>query len=227
MIDQLFDIVTHLNDRLATWTSEYGNWMYGILFLIIFCETGLVVAPFLPGDSLLFAAGAVAANPNGGLALPVLLVLLPLAAITGDNLNYWIGRFIGPKVFKKESSWFFSTKNLFRTQAFYDKHGRKTVVLARFIPIVRTFAPFVAGVGKMDYMKFFLYGIIGAFLWVGICCGAGYLFAGNKFVQEHFEIVILAIIGLSLLPAAVTWIAAVAKNRRNRKRLALSPKAGE
>ncbi len=217
MIDQFFDIVTHLNERLAQWTAMYGNWMYGILFLIIFCETGLVVAPFLPGDSLLFAAGAVSANPKSHLTLPVLLVLLPLAAILGDNLNYWIGRFIGPKVFKKESSWFFSVKNLHRTQAFYDKHGRKTVVLARFVPIVRTFAPFVAGVGKMEYLKFFLYGVIGAFLWVGICCTAGYLFAGNAFVQDHFEIVILGIIGISLLPAIITWVASMMKSRRERR----------
>ena len=178
LIEHIHQLIDDPNEVLTQWAVAYAGWIYGILFLIIFCETGLVVAPFLPGDSLLLAAGIVAAKP-GGLELWVLLIILPIAAVLGDNLNYFIGRAVGPRVFRKEGSRWFSTKTLVRTQAFYDKHGPKTVVLARFVPLVRTFAPFVAGVGRMYYPRFMVFGVIGAFLWVLVCCGAGALLDGD------------------------------------------------
>lgn len=201
-----------LDKTLELWATEYQGWIYGILFLIIFCETGLVVMPFLPGDSLLFAAGVLATK--GNMSLPILLAILPLAAILGDNLNYFIGRKLGPKVFSKEGSRWFSTKTLAKTQLFYDKHGTKTVMLARFIPLVRTFAPFVAGVGKMYYPRFMIFGIIGAFVWVVVCCGAGFLLADNSMVKEHFELVVLAIIGISLMPPLIGWLGGVLKEKK-------------
>lgn len=213
MIQQFLDTFQHLDTTLNQWATEYAGWIYGILFLIIFCETGLVVAPFLPGDSLLFAAGVVATK--GKMALWVLLILLPIAAILGDNLNYFIGRYLGPKVFKKEGSRWFSVKTLNKTQAFYDKHGPKTVVLARFIPLVRTFAPFVAGVGRMYYPRFMVFGVIGAFLWVFVCCSAGYMLADISWVKEHFELVVLAIIGISLLPPVIGWLNGVLKEKKS------------
>ncbi|MBP7950404.1 MAG: DedA family protein [Verrucomicrobiales bacterium] len=206
---QVWDIIANLQDHLEEWTGRYGALIYLILFLIIFCETGLVVMPFLPGDSLLFAAGALCAPSVGKLNLLILGALLPLAAILGDNLNYWIGRFLGPKVFKRQKSLFFNTEILHKTQAFYAKHGRKMVVLARFVPLVRTFAPFVAGVGKMHYGVFLSYGLIGAFLWVWICAGAGYFLGNLPWVKEHFEIIVLGVIAISLLPAVLGWISAV------------------
>ena len=218
-MDSLFQIIknliTNLDVTVTHWAEAYPGWIYGILFLIIFCETGLVVAPFLPGDSLLFCAGVVATK--GNMDLWVLMLILPAAAILGDNLNYGIGRMVGPKVFRKEGSRWFSTKTLAKTQAFYDKHGPKTVVLARFIPLVRTFAPFVAGVGRMYYPRFMVFGVIGAFLWVLVCCGAGYLLADIKMVKEHFELVVLAIIGISLLPPIIGWLNNVLKEKKSAK----------
>jgi membrane-associated protein len=232
----IWDIVTNLQQYVQWWVDQIGPWnLTLILLLVIFCETGLVVMPWLPGDSLLFVAGALCtpreglrfndseawwetlaqAIPNGQLNLAVLLVFLPLAAIVGDNLNYWIGRFIGPRVFKKEKSIFFNADVLRRTHNFYEKHGRKTVVLARFVPLVRTFAPFVAGVGKMDYLSFLLYGIIGAFVWVFVCCTAGFLFGNIPWVKDHFEVIVLAVIAISLMPAVIAWFGA----RREFKRL--------
>jgi membrane-associated protein len=206
LLQQAWHIVTHLQEYLAQWTETYGIWIYAILFLIIFCETGLVVMPFLPGDSLLFTAGALC-SPSVGekLNLGVLCLLLPAAAILGDNLNYWIGRSLGPKVFSREKSVFFNTEILHRTQEFYDKHGKKMVILARFVPLIRTFAPFVAGVGKMNYRTFFLYGVVGAFFWVGVCAGAGYALGNTPWVKKNFEVMILAVIGVSLLPAVIAW----------------------
>jgi len=221
LIQQAWHIISHLQDYLSQWTSEYGDLTYGILFLIIFCETGLVIAPFLPGDSLLFVAGSLCSSAGANLSLPILCVILPVAAITGDNLNYWIGRFIGPRVFKKEKSVFFNTEILHRTHTFYEKHGRKTVILARFVPLVRTFAPFVAGVGKMDYIAFLLYGIIGAFMWVFICAGAGYVFGNTQFVKDHFELIILAVIAISISPAAIAWIQTRRVIKREQKGAAL------
>jgi membrane-associated protein len=218
-MDSLFlhlkDLFTNLDGTLTYWAKNYEGWIYGILFLIIFCETGLVIAPFLPGDSLLFGAGVVATK--GDMQLWVLLLILPVAAILGDNLNYFTGRLIGPKIFRKEGSRWFSVKTLQKTQAFYDKHGPKTVVLARFIPLVRTFAPFVAGVGKMYYPRFMIFGVIGAFLWVVVCCGAGYLLADIKMVKEHFELVVIAIICISLLPPLIGWLNGVLKEKKSAK----------
>lgn len=204
-----------LDETLTHWADNYAGWIYAILFLIIFCETGLVVMPFLPGDSLLFAAGVVATK--GKVELPILLGILPLAAILGDNLNYFIGKKLGPKVFNKKGSRWFSAKTLAKTQAFYDRHGTKTVMLARFIPLVRTFAPFVAGVGRMYYPRFMIFGVIGAFVWVIVCCGAGFLLADNSMVKEHFEMVVLAIIGISLMPPLIGWLGGVLKEKKAAK----------
>jgi membrane-associated protein len=197
---QILDIVLHLNRHLAEMVADYGPWVYGILFLIVFCETGLVVTPFLPGDSLLFAAGALAAT--GGLNLPLLIGLLIVAAILGDTVNYTIGRVSGeglqqrfPRVVKKE--------HLDRTHAFFEKYGGKTIIIARFVPIVRTFAPFVAGAGHMSYRHFMAYNVVGAILWVVLCSVAGYFFGNFEFVKKNFSVVILAIIVISILPAVV------------------------
>lgn len=230
-----WDIVSNLQKHVQEWVGIIGPWnLTLILFLIIFCETGLVVMPWLPGDSLLFVAGALCAPKeglkftegtpwyesiahamqNGQLNLLLLIVLLPLAAILGDNLNYWIGRWIGPKVFKKQKSIFFNAEVLHRTQMFYEKHGTKMVILARFVPLVRTFAPFVAGVGRMDYRRFLSYGILGAFLWVFICATAGFFFGNIPWVKEHFEIIVLAVIGISVAPAVIAWMQARAEAKR-------------
>jgi len=219
----VWDIITNLQQYVQWWLEQIGAGnVTAILVLIIFCETGLVVMPWLPGDSLLFVAGALCSAAAGGteqLSFGLLCVVLPLAAIVGDNLNYWIGRYIGPKIFKKQKSLFFNADILHRTQAFYDKHGGKMVLLARFVPLVRTFAPFVAGVGKMDYHRFVTFGIAGAFLWVIVCCGAGLLFGHLDFVKDHFEIIVLAVIGISIMPAIMAWMQA----RREMKRAAAAP----
>ena len=193
------DFILHINEHLAVMVETYGVWIYGILFLIIFAETGLVVTPFLPGDSLLFAVGAIAAST--GKIDPVLCgAVVMAAAFCGDNTNYWAGRILGPKVFKFEDSLFFRRAHLERTEQFYNKYGTRTVIIARFVPIVRTFAPFVAGIGKMPYPRFLLFSSIGSALWVPICIGAGVMFGELEFVKKHFELVILAVIGVSLLP---------------------------
>jgi len=212
LLQQFVDLFLHLDDHLAQVIQDYGTTTYVILFGIIFCETGLVVTPILPGDSLLFAAGAFC--ERGQLNLGVLFLLLWLAAFLGDTVNYWIGHFFGPKVFKWKKSRFFNPDHLKRAHAFYEKYGGKTIIIARFVPIVRTFAPFVAGVGNMTYGKFISYNIIGGGLWVVICLGAGYLFGNTAWVKEHFEAVIFAIIGLSLLPMVFEFW----KNRRDGKK---------
>ena len=179
-----------------------GPWLYVALFSIIFAETGLVIIPFLPGDSLLFTIGAVAADPQSPINLPFTALLLVIAAVLGDAVNYAIGHAIGPRVFQAEQgSWLFNRKHLHEAQKFYEKHGGKTIILARFVPIVRTFAPFVAGVGRMNYARFAAYNLIGGIAWVLICLGSGRLFGGIAFVQKRFELVILAIIFISILPA--------------------------
>jgi membrane-associated protein len=221
-LQNAWDIVTNLKEHLTVWTRDYGTWIYAILFLIVFCETGLVVMPFLPGDSLLFTAGALCAPAGGGqMSLGLICILLPTAAILGDNLNYWIGRYLGPKVFSRQKSIFFNTEILHRTQRFNEKHGRKMVILARFIPLVRTFAPFVAGVGKMHYPTFLGFGIFGAFFWVIICAGAGFLFGNLPWVDKHFEAIILGVIGISLAPAVIAGLQA----RREMKLEAAAKKA--
>jgi membrane-associated protein len=201
LILNFWDIVTHLDQHLNQWAGTMGPWLYLLLFVIIFCETGLVVTPFLPGDSLLFAIGALAASSGSPIDIAVIVPLLIVAAVIGDAVNYSIGRGIGPRVFTREDSWLLNKKHLFRTQAFYEKYGGKTIIIARFVPIVRTFAPFVAGVGHMTYRRFFMFNVVGAIAWVVIFIPAGYVFGNLPFVKKQFHYVIIAIIILSILPA--------------------------
>ena len=207
------DFFLHLDRHLAEIIAQYGVHTYTLLFVIVFCETGLVVTPILPGDSLLFAAGAFAAL--GSLDVWVLFGLLTVAAILGDSLNYSIGRYVGPKVFHYPKSRFFNPEHLQKTHAFYEKYGGKTIILARFVPIVRTFAPFVAGVGSMTYGRFMSYNVIGAVAWVLLCTFAGYFFGNLPFVKKHFELVLLGIIGISLLPAVIEYLRHRAAARRS------------
>ena len=203
-IKDVIDLFLHLDTHLQTVIQNYGTWTYVILFFIIFCETGLVVTPILPGDSLLFAAGAFAAT--GSLDLAWLLILLTFAAVLGDAVNYAIGHFMGPKVFAQPDSRFLKREYLDRTHQFYEKYGGKTIIIARFVPIVRTFAPFVAGVGSMTYAKFASYNVIGGLLWVGVCVFAGYAFGNIPVVQENFTLVILGIIFVSILPGIIEFL---------------------
>lgn len=198
------DIVLHLDKYLAVLVQQYGVWIYAILFAIIFSETGFVVTPFLPGDSLLFVAGALAAV--GGMNIMVLLALLVVAAAAGNMLNYHIGRYIGPRVFKWEDSLFFNKAALQKTEAFYEKHGGKTLVLSRFLPLFRTFAPFVAGVGRMNYLRFCVYNLVGATLWVVSLLLVGYFFGNLPWVKQNLSVVIVGIVVVSLLPALVGWL---------------------
>jgi membrane-associated protein len=210
-LQHLIDIFLHLDKHLNEWAAMTGGWLYLLLFGIVFAETGLVVTPFLPGDSLLFAVGALAATEGSVLSLPVIIVTLIAAGILGDAVNYYIGSKVGLKVFEKDSR-FFKRKHLVRTQEFYERHGGKTIILARFVPIVRTFAPFVAGVGKMGYRRFAAYNVIGAVVWVTGFTMLGYLFGNLPAVKRNFQYVILAIIFLSLLPGLFEFM-------RERKRL--------
>ena len=202
-ITGLIDFIIHIDDHLQEIIRTYGGLTYLILFLIVFAETGLVVTPLLPGDSLLFAAGTFAAL--GSLDPVLLTVLLIVAAIVGDGVNYWIGHWVGPRAFSGKIRWL-RQDYLKRTEAFYEKHGGKTIILARFVPIVRTFAPFVAGVGQMNYGRFLAYNVVGAVLWVTICVTAGYFFGNLPFVRENFSLVVLGIIGVSMIPLLVEWI---------------------
>jgi membrane-associated protein len=202
-ISHFIDLFLHLDKHLGELVKEYGTWTYLVLFVIVFCETGLVVTPILPGDSLLFAAGAIAAL--GSLNPHLLVVLLTIAAVLGDAVNYQIGRYIGPAVFKKEDSRFFKRAHLEKTHAFYERYGGKTIIIARFVPIVRTFAPFIAGVGQMSYRQFALYNVVGAIAWVVIGVYAGYWFGGREIVQKNFSLIIIAIVLISLLPAAFEY----------------------
>jgi membrane-associated protein len=197
----ILDVFLHLDEHLHAVIEAWGPWTYVLLFVIILCETGLVVTPFLPGDSLLFAAGAMAALYPEHLGILTLLGLLFVAAVLGDTLNYWIGRQVGPRAFRI-NTWFLKHENLVKTQAFYEKHGGKTIVLARFVPIIRTFAPFVAGVGRMDYRQFLWFNVLGGFLWVVLCTLAGYFFGNVPVVKENFELVVVGIVLMSVLPVA-------------------------
>ena len=198
------DIILHLDKHLAVLVQQYGVWIYAILFAIIFSETGFVVTPFLPGDSLLFVAGALAAL--GGMDITVLIAVLVAAAASGNMLNYQIGRFFGPKVFQWENSRFFNKAALVKTHAFYEKHGGKTLVISRFLPLFRTFAPFVAGIGAMSWSRFTFFNLIGAVGWVGSLTLAGYFFGNLPWVQSNLTAVILGIIAVSLIPVVIGWL---------------------
>ncbi len=201
MLASLIDFILHIDQHLIELTQTYGLWIYAILFLIVFCETGLVVTPFLPGDSLLFAAGAVAAL--GGMNVHIVAALLLAAAVIGDAVNFAIGKYFGEKLFAKPDSRVFKREYLDKTHAFYEKYGGKTIILARFVPIVRTFAPFVAGMGNMHYGRFIRYNIIGALMWVGLLTYAGYFFGELPVVKNNFGLVVIGIIVVSVLPMAV------------------------
>jgi len=203
LLTGFIDFFLHLDVHLQTAIQQYGVWTYLILFLIIFCETGLVVTPILPGDSLLFAAGALAAG--GALDVVWLFLLLSVAAVLGDAVNYAIGHFMGPKVFSREHGRFLKKEYLDRAHQFYEKYGGKTIIIARFVPIVRTFAPFVAGVGSMTYWRFASYNLIGGVLWIAVCLFAGYAFGNLPLVKDNFTLVILAIIFISILPGLIEW----------------------
>lgn len=209
----LIDFILHIDKHLFEIVSNYNTWTYLILFFIIFCETGLVVTPFLPGDSLLFAAGTLAAI--GSLNILFLLLVLFIAAILGDNTNYFIGKFLGHKVYDKNYK-LIKREYLDKTHAFYEKHGGKTVVIARFMPILRTFAPFVAGVGTMKYLRFFSFSVVGNIIWVNSFCWAGYLFANNEFVKNNFTIVVFAIILISLIPPVFTVVKHWLQSRKSK-----------
>ena len=201
MLASLIDFILHIDQHLIELTQTYGLWIYAILFLIVFCETGLVVTPFLPGDSLLFAAGAVAAL--GGMNVHMAAALLLAAAVIGDAANFAVGKYFGEKLFAKPDSRVFKREYLDKTHAFYEKYGGKTIILARFVPIVRTFAPFVAGMGDMHYGRFIRYNIIGALMWVGLLTYAGYFFSELPVVKNNFGLVVIGIIAVSVLPMAV------------------------
>ncbi len=203
-IKEFIEIFLHLDKHLNIIISDFGVWTYLILFIIIFCETGLVVTPILPGDSLLFAVGNFAAM--GSLKVEYLFISLSVAAILGDTVNYGVGHFMGPKVFHKTGSRIFKKEYLDKTHSFYEKYGGKTIILARFVPIVRTFAPFVAGIGAMSYGKFISYNIAGGILWIGLFVFGGYLFGGLPIVKKNFTAVILAIVFISILPGLIEVI---------------------
>ncbi|AKA37808.1 DedA family protein [Yersinia ruckeri] len=199
----VIDFILHIDVHLAALVAQYGIWVYGILFLILFCETGLVVTPFLPGDSLLFVAGTLAALPTNDLNVHTMVTLMVIAAILGDAVNYTIGRLFGEKLFSNPDSKIFRRVYLDKTHAFYEKHGGKAIVLARFVPIIRTFAPFVAGMGKMSYRHFAAYNVIGALVWVLLFTYAGYIFGNVPFVQNNLKLLIMVIIVVSILPGII------------------------
>jgi membrane-associated protein len=200
----LWDFALNLDEHLAAFVAQHGAWVYALLFAIVFTETGVVVMPFLPGDSLLFIVGALAAA--GGMDIVTVMCVLVAAALTGDNANYWIGRWAGPKVFRAEASRWFSRRHLERTHAFYERHGGKAIVIARFVPIVRTYVPFVAGIGSMSYARFLGFSVAGALLWVVSLCLAGYWFGNIPVVKDNLGLLIVAIIAVSVSPIAwETW----------------------
>ncbi len=205
-LTQFIDIILHLDKHLSVLVQQYGLWIYGILFFIIFAETGFVVFPFLPGDSLLFVAGALAAIGEGGMDIGTLMAVLIVAAVLGNTVNYQIGRMLGPKVFHWENSRLFNKAALEKTHAFYEVHGGKTLVISRFLPLLRTFAPFVAGIGQMSYARFTFFNLAGALGWVLSLCLAGYWFGNMPWIRQNLSVVILAIIALSLLPVGIAYL---------------------
>lgn len=216
------DLILHLDKHLSTLSNSLGHWLYVVLFAVVFCETGLIVTPFLPGDSLLFAVGALIALPDAGLSFPLMFALLTVAAVLGDAVNYRVGKAIGPRVFRSEKSLLLNKDHLLKAQRFYEKHGGKAIFLARFVPIVRTFAPFVAGAGKMNYARFWMFNVSGAITWVGLCLAAGYSFGNMEIVKKNFSLVMLGIIFLSIVPIAIEWW----RDRRGTKTAEVSRSAG-
>lgn len=206
LFSYLFELFLHLDKHLAEAIIKYEMWTYVLLFVVIFAETGFVVTPFLPGDSLLFAAGSLAALGNSPLNVNLLAVILIVAAVVGDSINYSIGRFIGPKIFERENTRFLKKEHLVKTHQFYEKHGGKTIILARFIPIIRTFAPFVAGIGEMTYFKFISYNIIGGVVWILLFVYSGYFFGNLEIVKKNFSFVVVAIIFISIIPMIIEFI---------------------
>ena len=202
-IHNLINFILHIDTQLVSFIGAYGKWVYGLLFLIIFCETGLVVLPFLPGDSLLFAAGALTANPSSNLNIHFMFILLLVASILGNMLNFSIGKFVGPKVFRSSHSIFLNKKYLQRTNQYYRKYGGKTLIIARFMPIIRSFAPFVAGIADMDYGKFSFFNMVGAVLWIGTLLYVSFLFGNLPFIKQHFSTIIMGIIIVSLIPPLI------------------------
>jgi membrane-associated protein len=212
VLTTLFYSILALDKTLASIAAEYGPWLYALMFAVIFAETGLVVTPFLPGDSLLFIAGTVVAS--AGLNIHILVPLLILAAVMGDSVNYSIGHYIGPRIFDKPDSRWFKQDHLRRTQAFYDKYGGVTIIIGRFIPIIRTFAPFLAGVAGMEYRRFFAFNVVGGILWVGLLVYAGYIFGNIPWVKDNLTWIVIGIVVVSLIPAVVTFM----KERGSSKR---------
>lgn len=200
----LLSFILHLDKHLIAFVTAYGIWTYALLFSIIFCESGIVFAAFLPGDSLLFATGALTASTSS-LNIHLLFFLLVVASVTGNGLNYFLGQWIGPRVFRSGNSWLFNKKHIERAHYFYERYGGKAIVIARFVPIIRTLVPFIAGVGSMTYRQFFIFNLLGAFLWIGGLVYGSYLFGNIPFVKQHFSLVILAIITLSLLPPLIEF----------------------
>jgi membrane-associated protein len=200
-LTSIFDLLVHLDKHLLALAQEYGGWVYLILFLIVFCETGLVVTPFLPGDSLLFVAGTLAGA--GAMDAHVLVGVLTVAAVIGNSVNYAVGRWLGPRVFRSQDSWLFRKAHLERTQRYFERFGGRTIIITRFVPIVRTYAPFVAGIGAMYYPRFLLFNVVGALLWVGLLVYAGYLFGNVPLVNKNLTLVIFGIILISMLPAII------------------------
>lgn len=217
------DVFLHLDKHLNGWAADLGGWTYALLFAIVFCETGLVVTPFLPGDSLMFTVGALSAREGSPIDPVLVSVLLILAAVLGDATNYAIGYRLGPRVFNRPSSWLLNQEHLARAQRFYERHGGKTIIIARFVPIVRTFAPFVAGIGKMSYARFAMFNVVGAVLWVVSLVFLGWKFGGLDIVKERFHVVVLAIIFISVLPIAFEWWRAW---RESRVRTPIEPPPG-
>lgn len=216
ILSSFLGFILHMDTYLLAIVQQYGFVSYIFLFFTIFLETGIVLLPFLPGDSMIFTAGAIAAM--GSLNIYVLFILFCTAAILGDTLNYWIGNYIGPKVFEKNYK-FLNKKYLERTQHFFEKYGGKTIIIARFLPIIRTFAPFLAGVGRMSYVKFLMYNVVGGIIWAGLFVWAGFFFGNVPLVKENFTIVILAIISISLIPVITEFLRYVRERRKNRKNI--------
>jgi membrane-associated protein len=213
-LQDLVEFVLHLDRHLLDLCTAYGTWVYAIIFAIIFCETGLVVTPILPGDSLLFAVGSLTAI--GALDLPTSMIVLALAAVLGDTVNYWIGDYVGPKVFHQEHGWLLNKEYLLRTHRFYERHGGKTIVIARFLPIIRTFAPFVAGIGTMRYRRFLLFNVTGGILWVCVIVLAGHFFGSIPAIKNNFSLVIIALVLIPGIPSLVEFVRIQIQRRKSK-----------